>query len=106
MAKNQLVAPATQQLADDLLRLAVRVHIGRVNKVDPGSQSGTEDPATVITVAIAAINRLTNCSTHCMPASRPEGGAGSLMIRLERRLARKLKPHWTSTSSRFWKPIR
>jgi hypothetical protein len=51
--KNHLVAHAAQQLADDLLRLAVGVHVGGVDEVDPGIQRGVDDPAALSTVAVA-----------------------------------------------------
>jgi hypothetical protein len=48
------IVPATAQgLADDLLRLSRRVHVGGVDEVDPGVQRGVDDPDAVLVIGVA-----------------------------------------------------
>jgi hypothetical protein len=47
------IPAAGQGLADDLLRLAGRVHVGGVDEVDPGVQRPLDDPGRLVMIRIA-----------------------------------------------------
>src|SRR5207249_10581700 len=51
--QHDLVAPALERLADDLLGFAVRVHVGRVDEIDPAVDRGIDDPRRLVVVAVA-----------------------------------------------------
>jgi hypothetical protein len=47
------VAATFERLADDLLRLALRVPVGGVDEVDPGIKCPVNDPDRVVVVGVA-----------------------------------------------------
>ena len=51
--QHDLVAPALERLADDLLRLAAGVHVGGVDEVDAAVERGVDDLDAVVVVAVA-----------------------------------------------------
>src|SRR4051812_14372559 len=52
--EHDVVAPAPgQRLADDLLGLAARVHVGGVDEVDPGVERGVDDADRLVVVLVA-----------------------------------------------------
>ena len=51
--QHHAVAPPLERLADDLLGLARRVHVGRVNEVDARIEGGVDDADAVVVVAVA-----------------------------------------------------
>jgi hypothetical protein len=44
---------ARERLADDLLRLTARIHVGRIDEVDPGVQRPVDDPNRVLVIGVA-----------------------------------------------------
>ena len=53
MASTTVVAAPLQRLADDLLRLALRVDVGGVDEVDAVVERVMDDPDAVVVVAVA-----------------------------------------------------
>ena len=51
--EHHVVAPAAQGLADDLLRLAGRVHVGGVHEIDSAVECRVDDPGAVVVVGVA-----------------------------------------------------
>ena len=51
--QHDVVAPAFQCLADDLLRLAAAISVGGVDEVDAGVQGFMDDADAVVVVGIA-----------------------------------------------------
>ena len=51
--QHDVVAPAAQRLADDLLVLAGAVHVGGVDEVDAGVERAVDDPRALVAVAVA-----------------------------------------------------
>ena len=51
--EDDVVAAAVERLADDLLRLARRVHVGGVDEVDPGVEAAVDDPRALVVVGLA-----------------------------------------------------
>ena len=53
VASTTRVAATLQRLADDLLRLARRVHVGGVDEVDAGVERAVDDPDAVVVIRVA-----------------------------------------------------
>jgi hypothetical protein len=51
--EHDVVAPVLQRLADDLLGLAARVHVGGVDEVDPRVEGAVDDLDRVVVVRVA-----------------------------------------------------
>jgi hypothetical protein len=71
--EHDVVAPpAGQRLADDLLRLAARVDVGRVDEVDPGVERAVDDPHARVVVGLAP-----RAEHHGAEAQRADVHAGA-----------------------------
>ena len=51
--EHDVVAAPGERLADDLLRLALRVDVGGVDEVDPGVEGRVDDPDRLVVVGVA-----------------------------------------------------
>jgi hypothetical protein len=51
--EHDVVAPALERLADDLLRLAGGVDVGGVDEVDAGAERAVDDADRVIVIGVA-----------------------------------------------------
>jgi hypothetical protein len=51
--EHDVVTPSFERLADDLLRLAGRVHVGRVDEVDARVERRVDDSHAVVVIGVA-----------------------------------------------------
>ena len=51
--QDDVVAATGERLADDLLRLALAVHVGGVDEVDPGVERGVDDADRLLVIRVA-----------------------------------------------------
>jgi hypothetical protein len=73
--QDDVVAPALERLADDLLRLAGRVDVGGVHEGDPGVEREVDDADRVVVVGVAprAEHHRAEAKLRDLDASAPEG---------------------------------
>src|SRR5262245_17498746 len=70
--EHDRIAPAAQCLADDLFRLAARVHVRGVDEVDPGVQGAVDDADRLVVIRVAP-----RAEHHRAEAQRGDMDAGA-----------------------------
>jgi hypothetical protein len=68
---NFVAAPSGERLAHDQLGLARRIHVGRVDEVDPGVERAMNDADRLVVVALAP-----RAEHHRAEAQRADANAG------------------------------